>query len=158
MPSLYARRVIAFVACGLFFGVAVFLLIADRSSALVGTAQRIVIDGGQQIEGRYNIDVLDRQDIPGTSDQIGHAALWGAGMFLTGWLGRRTLPIAFTALLLAATSVAFEVSQPLLSSTRAFQPSDLVGNVAGIGGAAILLIVVLRILRIGNNRAFSRPA
>ncbi len=149
---------IGLAAIGLFLLVAVVLLLADRSGSIVGDLRPVVIDTGRRVELALDVDVLNHQDIPGTADQIGHAALWGAGMALFGWIARYRVPIPLTALFTAAVSLAFEASQPVLSSTRAFDPADAVGNMAGIAGAAVLLGAALSVQRrmFGDDRAMQR--
>lgn len=143
MFSLLVRRAVGFVAISLFFIVAAILLLSDRSGSIIGDVREVVVNIGQRVEQTYGVDVVNRGDIPGTADQLGHAALWGAGMALVGWIVRRRVPVPITALFIAGVSLAFEVSQPMLSATRTFEPSDAAGNAAGIAGAAVLLSAVL---------------
>ena len=91
--------------------------------------------------------IRDSEDIPGEPDQVGHALFWGTGMVLAGWILRRRIPLAITALFLSGISLLFEFAQPLLSMTRAVEPSDAVANVVGIAGAAVALSALFAVMR-----------
>jgi hypothetical protein len=142
----------------LFVGAATVLLLADRSVSVVGSVRARVVRVGQAIEQTYHVNVVDRSDIPGTADQLGHAALWGTGMILFGWLLRSRLPIPLTALFVACMSVAFEVAQPSLSLTRRFESTDAVANMGGIAAAAILLAPVLWVVRRSSGMKSTRTS
>ena len=143
VPAITPRNVAKFVAATCFVLATTVLLLADRSVSLVGTVHGFVVAAGRGIEQTLNIDVVDRSEIPGTTEQWGHAALWGSGMVLFGWLFRSRVPLAITALWLAGTSVAFEVAQPSLSTNRRFEPSDATANITGILIAILLLAPIV---------------
>lgn len=156
MSGTFTRRIGALCAAVAFFTVTTVLLLADRSGSVVGIVRALVVDTGREVEASYGVDWFDRKDIPGSADQMGHAVLWGSGMVLIGWMLRRRVPLPITALFLGGVSLLYESAQPLVSSTRAFQPSDGTANLVGIVVAATALGVALwlgrRLLGVGQER------
>lgn len=145
-PSV-GRQLLAFGAITIFLGLAVILLWSDRAPSVFGDVLDIVRRTGRSVERRYDIDLIDRSDIPGQADQIGHALFWGTGMLIAGWVLRRRVPVAITALFLSGISMLFEFAQPALSATRAVEPSDAVANIIGIVVATVALLAVLAATR-----------
>lgn len=139
-----------------FLAVAVVLLWSDRAGGLFDRALDVIIRTGRKVERDYNVDLIDRADVPGQTDQIAHALFWGSGMVLAGWLLRRRVPVALTALLVAGVSLAFEVAQPSLSQTRAVEPSDALANLVGVGIGAAVIAAILWMWRwwFGDDRTF----
>jgi len=150
------RRLWGATAALVFLALAVVLLWSDRAGAMFDSAVDIVVRTGRKVERDYDVNFVDRSDIPGETDQIGHAMLWGSGMLLTGWLLRRRVPVTLSALLIAAISLGFEFAQPLLSQTRVVEPSDVTANLVGIAIAAVVLGPFLWIWRqvFGDDRSF----
>lgn len=160
MKSSVERQLFSFGALTIFFGLAVILLWSDRASGVFSEVLDIVRRTGRSVEQRYDIDLIDRSDIPGQADQIGHALFWGTGMLLTGWLLRRRIPVAITALFVSGISLLFEFAQPILSATRVVEPSDAVANMVGIATATVALLGLLAGLRWyrGDDRQYHGDA
>lgn len=144
---MFARRFAATVAVLAFGAAAVVLLLADRVAPIFSDAVNVVIRTGRLVEQESGVNVIDRDDIPGEADQIGHAIFWGTGMLLVGFVLRRRVPLLLTALVMAVLSLNFELAQPLLSTTRAVELSDAVANVLGIAGATVVLGPILWAMR-----------
>ena len=140
MQSIWLRRSVATALVLCFAAAAVVLLWSDRAGSFVDPLATVVVDTGRSVERNFQVDLLDRQHVPGTVDQIAHALLWGSGMLLIGWALRRRVPIVVTAVCLASISMLFEFAQPLLSQTRLLQQTDLVANVMGISLASWVLL------------------
>lgn len=145
-PSV-GRQLLGFGTLTIFLGIAVILLWSDRAGGAFGDVLDIVLRTGRSVERRYEVDFIDRSDIPGQADQIGHALFWGTGMLLSGWVLRRRVPVPITAVLLSGISMLFEFAQPALSTTRVVEPSDAVANIVGILAAALTLGAVLAVIR-----------
>lgn len=122
--------------------VAVVLLWADRGAALGTQSLHTLADGFRTFEQTANVDLIDRSDIPGTFDQVGHAMLWATGTVLIGIAGFRRFSAAAAATVAMVVSLAFEFGQPVLSTSRALQPSDVVANGVGvlIGFGALVIL------------------
>lgn len=129
-------------AC-VFIGAATVLLLADRATAVLDVSKSLTIRGGRAVERIFDIDVVDRDEIPASFEQAGHAVLWGTGMLVFGWLLRSRVPVLLTALFVAGASVMFEAAQPVVSATRRFEASDALANFAGIvlGVACVMLAI-----------------
>lgn len=158
--DLWLRRAMAAVVlCG-FFAIAVILLLSDRTGGVASGARDLAVEAGQRFEERYEVDVIDRDSIPGTFDQIGHAVLWGTGMLLVGWFLRRRVPLFMSALFVAAMSFFAEAGQAAFSQTRQFQVSDLIGNFVGIAIASVIVGVAIIVYRWfnGDDRVYRDAA
>ena len=143
MPDITLYRILTATAFLSFAALTVVLLFADRSTFLLGTVKTFILDTGWTVEQTLQIDLLDSEDIPGSVEHFGHAAIWGSGMLLFGWVLRAHVPLLLTALFVAGTSVIFEAAQPLVSATRQFEPADAIANFAGIVAAVCFLAVAL---------------
>lgn len=158
VPSIHLRRAVATIVVLGFTAVAVVLLFSDRAPGVLNLVRDLVVGLGRRIERTWQIDLIDRADIPGTRDEIGHVILWGTGMLVIGLALRKRVPITITAILLAGVSLLSEYGQSVLSTTRTASASDAVANVIGIGLAAVLLGAVTGVARLifGDDRHFSR--
>ena len=140
------------VAVAAFFVLATVLLLADRATALVAVAYGEVIDAGRRIEQGIGFNIIDRSDIPATFDQIGHVVLWCCGMLVVGVALRHQSPLWVLALFVSGVSLLFEYAQPALSSTRAFEYADAVGNIVGVAIGTVLLGAASLVSRVASMR------
>ena len=151
------RRLFAFLVLPAVLAAAVLLFWADRSTGIGASLVMNFIDLGERFEDLTQTDFVDRQDVPGTIDQLGHAMFWGSAMICLGWVARYRIPVPLTALFVLGASMAFEFLQPVVSSGRALQPNDIVANSIGIFfGATALVIAIAFATLIGV--AGSRPS
>lgn len=138
----FLRRLLAIGSLVGFTMAAVVLLWADRGAALGTESLSTLADGFRTFEQTANIDLLDRGDIPGSVDQVGHAMLWATGTLLIGLAGFRRFSAAAAATTALLASLTFELGQPLLSTSRALQPGDVIANGIGvlIGFGALVVL------------------
>lgn len=125
-----------------FMAVATVLLLSDRAGGWGGQIKTFILDVGEAFESTFGVDWLDRDSIPGTFDQIGHAALWGGGMLVIGLGLRRWIPPVLTALFLLGASIIFELLQSEVTEQRVLQPSDAVANAVGIVIATVVVLLM----------------
>lgn len=123
-----------------FLLVATVLLLSDRAGGMGGRVKAFIIGVGETFERAFGVDWLDRDSIPGTFDQIGHAALWGTGMLVLGLAFRRWIHPLATAVAITAISISFEFLQATATTSRKLDPGDAVANTVGV---LIALVVVL---------------
>jgi len=147
------RRLGGFVLVFGFFCAAVVLLWSDRAGSMLGDVASLVVRGGRKVERSYDVDLVDRSDIPGQTDQIVHALFWGSGMMLVGWLLRRRVAVVLTAFFVGGVSVLFEAAQPALSQTRAVEPSDALANMVGVAGGAVVIYLAIVVWRLVSKNA-----
>lgn len=144
MFQSFMRRLIAIGCTTSFFAVAVVLLWSDRAGALPDDLANFAVRAGRKAERASGINVLDRSDIPGQPDQIGHMMLWATGMVLIGWVMRHRVSLTLAAFGVAALSFGFEIAQPVLSSSRGISAGDVVANLVGVGIGAFVTAVLVR--------------
>lgn len=125
------------------------LSLSDRAPSLVPHIIDLVVAVGQRFEAGAQVDVFDVSQVPGETDQIGHAVLWGSGMFGLGYLLRRSIPVAATACFLLAASIAVEFLQMTWTATRQLQVSDALANGVGIALATIAVIALGAVVDLG---------
>lgn len=143
MARLTTRALVAVAALG-FVVAAVWLLWADRGTILGDRIMTYGLDLGRWAERTTSLDVIDRQDVPARSDQIGHAILWMTGTVLIGSLRLLRRPLSIVGLELATLSLISEFAQPLVSVRRGFEPGDALANLVGVGiGTAVLAAFLL---------------
>lgn len=143
MRTLQRLRGVTAVAAALGFGVVVIVLsLSDRAPRFVPRITDLVLFWGRRFEAAFSINLFDVSSIPGQTDQIGHAMLWGTGMFVLGIVTRRFVPVTATACLLLAASIGVEFAQETWTATRALQVTDALANGVGIGIAAIAVVTI----------------
>lgn len=154
MFPLWTRRLTAAGAIGTLLLVAVVLFWADRSTNLLTWFEQTILRVGRGVERRYDVDFIDRDDVPASVDQIGHALFWGGATFVVGWIGRNRVPITLVAFAMVGVSMAFEFGQPLLSATRGVEPTDVLANTVGVVFGAIAVALVAAAVRMfrGDRR------
>lgn len=129
-----------------FVLIAAVLLLSDRAGGLGVRVKTFILDVGEAFEDAFGVDWLDRDSIPGTFDQIGHAVLWGGGMFLIGLTFRRWVHPIVTALAIGVLSAVFEYLQAVLTVSRTPQVTDVVANASGILIALVLVLIIGMVL------------
>jgi hypothetical protein len=140
----FLPRALLFVAAIGFGVAAVWLLWADRGTILGDQILHNTAEAARWLERATAIDLIDRNDIPAETDQIGHAILWMVGTVLIGSLRMMRRPLAIVGIELAALSLFSEFAQPLVSMNRGFEPGDAMANLVGVGfGVTALAGVVL---------------
>jgi len=151
----FPLRALVFIAALGFGAAAIWLLWADRGTIL---GDRIIdnsVEAARWLERTTMIDVINRDDIPAETDQIGHAILWTIGTVLIGSLRMLRRPLAIVGLEMAALSLFSEFAQPLVSMNRGFEPGDAFANLVGVGfGIATLagFVLVNSTLRLAGVR------
>ena len=137
-----------------FMGFALVLSMSDRMPAL----WRSVVLGGTRLgislERRLSIDLIDRSDLGLGMDEFGHVVLWSFGMLAIGLLTRSRLQASYVAVALFVTSVALEVGQNLLTTSRSISAGDAIANASGIMAGLTLLVAA----ELGVRVAGWRPA
>lgn len=153
---MFLDRLVAFLWVTAFAAAAVLLLLSDRGGDIFTTVLDVIMSAGRRVESESGVNLIDRDDIPGEADQIVHAFFWGSGMLLIGWVARNRIPILITGLIVGSISLAFELAQPVLSSTRAIEASDAVANLVGVAFASAVLFVSMVIIRrlYGDDRTY----
>lgn len=97
---------------------------------------------GAAIERGLAIDLIDRSDVGLSADQIGHLVLWASGMFTIGLVTRKRFEAASVAVALFMTSLALEVGQSLLTTSRSMSIEDAVANAGGIMAGLTALVIL----------------
>jgi len=131
------RQRLTWATLGAFTAVVIVASLSDRVPRFTPRVTDLVIRAGRRIEAMADIDVFDVSSIPGRTDQIGHALLWGTGMAAIGWLTRKRVPVTATACLLFAASIAIEYLQLRWTATRQLEVGDVWANLVGISIAAV---------------------
>jgi hypothetical protein len=93
-------------------------------------------DDGESILPGFVTDILSARPELGDADL--HAIAWAAAGFVAVMAARRSRSVAWLVLAVWAWSVAVEALQPLVSDTRQFAWTDLVGNSLGIVLGAVI--------------------
>jgi hypothetical protein len=130
-PNRLLRR-LAFVAAIPFSVATVVLLLADRSPDYALAAAGRIWRGGPFLQGRIGIDLLDRSDIPLAFDTAGHIALWFGAAVLARVLANGSISSRRLAAILVTLSLALELSQGVLTSSRHVQVVDGLANGVGV--------------------------
>jgi len=125
-----------------FLAIATVLLLSDRAGRWGEPSKRFILDVGEAFESTFGVDWIDRNSVPGTFDQIGHALLWGGGMLVLGLALRRWMSPIIIAFFLLGSSILFELLQSAVTEARTLSPSDAVANAVGIVIAAVVVLVV----------------
>lgn len=136
------RGLAVLATLGAFVTSVVVLSLSDRAPRLVPRAVDLVMYWGRRFESTLDIDLFDVSEIPGRTDQIGHAIMWGSGMLVIGYLFRHQVPVLATACLLLAASIGMEFLQATATATRALEATDALANGVGIAMATAAVIVV----------------
>lgn len=138
---LVSGRVAALIFASCAF-VVVVLTFADRAPDYTIEHAPEVRAWGAGVEQGLGIDVVDRDDVPLSVDDLAHATMWVAvagvvvlvadGRRWPGVLGGSLVRHRATLLLLLGLAVAFELGQGVLTSSRNLSLSDGLANVAGV--------------------------
>lgn len=136
------RILLALVVGGGFAVCAVALLLSDRAPAIASQTLDAVFAVGRRVDQLLGFELVTRDQIPGTRDEVGHALLWGSGTFALGMLLRRHVPILGLAGFMLALSVASEFAQREWTSSRSMSMADAVANAFGVVGATVAVVVL----------------
>jgi len=129
-------------AFGLAASVAVVLLLSDRAPRFGAQVKDFILQVGTAFESAFGVNWIDRDSVPGTFDQIGHAALWCGVMVLLGLAFRRWVPALVTAFFVLCASASLEVLQGSLTTTRAVESKDAFANGVGIAFGLLLVLTM----------------
>ncbi|MEE9414468.1 MAG: hypothetical protein V3V01_04225 [Acidimicrobiales bacterium] len=132
------RTVFFFFAIGFALMVTV-LSLSDSAPGALRTIRTALAPYAHQIAAVFD---LDRPTVPFEQDQIGHAAIWGFGMFGIGLGLRRRIWLPIIATAMIAISAVFELLQGEVTASRSVSLSDGYGNIAGIAAATLLVAVL----------------
>jgi hypothetical protein len=146
-----AVRVLAGLACVLLLGVALVLMLADRSPG----ALRTLSDRIDQSE-RSAARVAAEAPIP-QSDFLVHVVVWGAVTATAGvaaWAWRRLPAVGFAVLSL---SMVVELSQDHVTHSRTTQLTDATANVVGVTGGIAVAAACYLATEAGRRAARSEP-
>lgn len=125
-----------------FVAVAMGVSLSDRLPSLwQATLWRGVLVG-VSVERWLSIDLVDRSQFGMSPDEFGHLMLWGAGMVGIGVLTRQRFQPHFVAAVLFGVSLALEVGQALVTSSRSMSLGDAVANAAGIMAGLTALVLL----------------
>ncbi len=121
----------------------VVLLLSDRAPGLV---RRLFGDAARSLWARIDADrraAIEATGATAEPDVVVHVLIWLVVSSLVGltiWTWRG---LAATAIVTALASLALEFGQRRWASTRAFEMSDLVANLVGVGlGTATAAAVI----------------
>lgn len=156
-PSLHNLTTLGII--GVFASTVIVLSLSDRVPILLPNIMAAVFDFGRWVDELLGFELITREQVPGSRDQIGHALLWGSGMFAIGLWLRRSIPVLGIAFTLLVLSVGVEFAQRRWTSTRAMQVSDAVANAFGIVTALVGVLVVGAIIDLAARlwRFVTRP-
>lgn len=137
----FRARLAAVVALG-FAAATITLLLSDRVPLLVPGLLDLVFQLGREVDSALGFELVTREQIPGTRDEIGHALLWGSGTFALGLILWGRMPILAVAAFMLALSIGSELAQRAWTTSRTFSDADLVANAFGIVGATIAVVLL----------------
>lgn len=147
------RALSVLATLGSFAAAVGVLSLSDRAPRLMPRVIDLVMFWGRRFEAASNLDLFDVSAIPGRTDQIGHAIMWGSGMLVIGYLLRRQIPVFATACFLLAVSIGMEFLQATWTATRALEATDALANGVGIALAtAVVLVVSTTVDAVGRLR------
>lgn len=125
------RRPLAALAALAGLPVLLVLTLSDRAPRLSWQALMDLRLLGARVEGRLGLQPAD-VEVPISPDVAVHLALWAAAGFVAVRLLRGHVPLAVVAAALVGASLALEVAQVVLTSTRDLQVKDALANGIGV--------------------------
>lgn len=155
MATVRQRRVI-FFSFAIGFGVIVTVL--SLSDSVPGVLRSIRYAVSPFTHRVAAVSDFDRPTVPFELDQIGHAVIWGFGMFGIGLGLRRRIWLPIIAAVMIAISGAVELLQGSVTASRSVSLSDGYGNTAGILAAMVLVAMIGPIADWWLNRTETRLA
>jgi hypothetical protein len=121
------------------FGANAVILLSDRAPGFLSRVSARIDAGVSRAAGATGLDVPGRDLTVPQSDFDVHLVIWGLAALLIGLAAWSWASLFLANGLVFVASVAFELSQPFLTSSRTVQVEDVMGNVVGVmvGTAAV---------------------
>ena len=136
LRGLSILAAIATVLIVLWFG------LSPTGVAVVEDAADSAREVVREVEDTLDADLVSRSDVPWELDELAHIGGWACVMVASGlFLGRRR-DLGRLAAIVFGGSVAIELMQKLLTSTREFQATDISANALGIMFGLLALLVL----------------
>ncbi|MEZ5342108.1 MAG: hypothetical protein R2706_11870 [Acidimicrobiales bacterium] len=129
------------------------LLFGDGAPALVKQLWRSVRAVGHRAEVAFNLDVVDRSDLPFRYDTIGHFGLYAMAGALAWFVFRERASALAIGTVVVAVSGLIEVAQPLLSEGRNMEGRDFVANAVGVTVGVVAASIGTRVLRLVSGHS-----
>ena len=128
-----------------------FSLTSRGFSAVADAADgaRVVVRG---VEETLDADLVSRSDVPWERDEVAHLIGWGSVMVATGLLFRSRRALGDLAVGVFGASVAIELMQKLLTTTRRLEAEDISANALGVMVALMFLVALERIVPVRTGR------
>ncbi len=122
-----------------------FSLTSRGFSAVADAADgaRVVVRG---VEETLDADLVSRSDVPWERDEVAHLIGWGSVMVATGLLFRSRRALGDLAVGVFGASVAIELMQKLLTTTRRLEAEDISANALGIMVGLMFLVALERLV------------
>jgi hypothetical protein len=121
------------------------ILLSDRAPGLLGRLSARVDAGISRAAGATGLDVPGRDVGVPRSDFDVHVAIWALAALLVGLAAWSWVSLLLANGLVLSGSVALELSQRFLTTSRQVQLQDLLGNTLGVlaGTCAVAAFAVL---------------
>ena len=149
MITQRARRLAALVLGP--FGVAAAWLLWTTDSIRFGRrVMGLALDAGRRLERLTQLNLVDRDDLPLSYDQLGHIGLWMTATVLIGVASGLRSPARVVAAV-AALSLATEIVQPLVAPRRLFELGDVIANFTGVLAGSTILLTLLVVSQLAGS-------
>lgn len=126
--------------------VVLWFSLSARGSSAVGDAAdgaRVLVRG---VEDTLDADLVSRSDVPWAADEVAHLMGWGAVMCAVGLLFRNRRSLGDLAVGVFAASVAVELMQKAITTTRSLEAEDISANALGVMVGLMLLVALERLV------------
>lgn len=114
------------------FGVNAVILLSDRAPGFLSRVSARIDAGVSRAAGATGLDVPGRDLAVPQSDFDVHLVIWAIAALLIGLAAWSWASLFLANGLVFVASLAFELSQPVLTSSRTVQVEDVMGNVVGV--------------------------
>jgi hypothetical protein len=132
------------------------VLLSDRAPALYRRVVDRAVSSAGDVRDRLGLhELVHRDDFPYEATFAGHILLFLTLTVVAGVVLRHRARPWLVAVVVFACSAAFEVVQPLLSSSRLQEVGDLRANAVGVAAGFVVLALVLRIRRLRRSRSLA---
>lgn len=134
------------LAFALVLVVVLWLSLSSRGLSAVGDAAdgaRVVVRG---VENSLDADLVSRSDVPWEKDEVAHLLGWGSLMLVVGVAFRSRRGLGDLAVGVFGASIAIEVAQKLLTTTRRLEAEDISANALGVMLALMVLVALERLV------------
>lgn len=142
-------RLVATLAVLTMVGVVLVVLyfsLSTRGFSAVGDAAdgaRVVVRG---VEETLDADLVSRSDVPWERDEVAHLVGWGSVMVVVGLLFRSRRSLGDLAVGVFGASIAIELMQKLLTTTRRLEAEDISANALGVMVGLMFLVALERLI------------